>query len=185
MKHSINPQHPSSFTQIIIMLTAIALSSCAHSLVQHSQQSNNNVAVGTEDNKHSKHKSLSEPLDYFYYMEVNAFALYRIEFMLKQTENGGGLTIDKGFHDDMEIQKVSVDKEVMENVRNMINSGKLYDLKDQYMPEFEITDATSWSLDMYAGDNKISSGGYAQGPDHREALNEILSYLEKVYQPED
>ncbi len=118
-------------------------------------------------------------------MEVNAFALYRIEFTLKRTENGGELTIDKGFHDDMEIQKVSVDNDVLEKVRDIINRGKLYDLKDQYMPEFDVTDATSWSLDMYAGNNKISSGGYAKGPDHHETLNEILSYLEKLYQPED
>ena len=53
----------------------------------------------------------------------------------------------------------------------------LYEIGQDYYPDFDITDASSWSLSIFFEKGDISSGGYASSPDHSDALSEIQKYL--------
>ena len=66
---------------------------------------------------------------------------------------------------------------VFQRVRDMVESGKLYEVGKHYSPDVMVTDASSWSLSIRFEGGSISSGGYASGPDHYEALREIEKYL--------
>lgn len=137
----------------------------------------------TRKQKRMQKELRNEPLMNFYSMNVNAFALRRQEIILKRTDNGGVLTVAKGFEqeDGQGVQKVEVDYQVMDHVRDMIVDGLLFDIKESYYPKFDITDATSWSLDFKIGTKSFGSSGYAVGPDHSQTLNEIEQYLYELY----
>ena len=147
------------------------------------------TTIGANDKVSKKQKEMqeelrNEPLMNFYSMNVNAFALHRQEIILKRTDNGGVLTVARGFEeeDSQKVQKVEVADSILDHVRNLIVDGLLFDLKDSYYPEFDITDATSWSLDFKLGTKKFGSSGYAVGPDHAETLREIEQYLCTLYE---
>jgi hypothetical protein len=59
----------------------------------------------------------------------------------------------------------------------MVEEGKLYEVGRSYQPDVDITDASSWSLEIVFEQGFISSSGYAEGPDHSKALNAITDYL--------
>lgn len=116
----------------------------------------------------------------------NGFAGWRRELSLRRNDNGEGgmLTLKEENHrhygpgapapTDTTVQVVDT---VFHRVRDMVESGKLYEIGKSYVPDIMITDATSWSLHIKFEEGTISSGGYASAPDHHEALNEIEKYL--------
>ena len=70
---------------------------------------------------------------------------------------------------------------MFQHVRDMVESGKLYEIGKDYYPDFDITDASSWSLSIYFEKGDISSSGYAAGPDHSDVLTEIERYLAGMF----
>ena len=78
-----------------------------------------------------------------------------------------------------------VDDSVFQRVRDMVESGMLYEIGKDYYPDFDITDASSWSLSIYFEKGDISSGGYATSPDHSDALSEIERYLAGMFKKEN
>lgn len=120
----------------------------------------------------------------------NGFAGWRQELTLerKKAGEGGKLTLNeerfRGMGPEDEggptSQTVEVADSVFQRVRDMVESGQLYDIGSNYMPDYFITDATSWSLYFKFEGGSISSSGYASGPDHGDALNEIQKYLVKI-----
>ena len=116
----------------------------------------------------------------------NGFAGWRRELTLKRDKNSesGTLTLKEERHlrwgpgegENTDTTIVVADS-VFQHVRDMVEGGMLYDIGKEYHPDFDITDASSWSLSIYFEKGSISSGGYAAGPDHHEALREIERYL--------
>ena len=118
----------------------------------------------------------------------NGFAGWRRGLTLKRDENSesGTLTLKEerrrgpraGANTDTTIV---VADSVFQRVRDMVESGKLYEIGKDYYPDFDITDASSWSLSIYFEKGNISSSGYAAGPDHSDALSEIERYLAGMF----
>ncbi len=118
----------------------------------------------------------------------NGFAGWRRGLTLKRDENSesGTLTLKEerrrgpraGANTDTTIV---VADSVFQRVRDMVESGKLYEIGKDYYPDFDITDASSWSLSIYFEKGDISSSGYAAGPDHSDVLTEIERYLAGMF----
>lgn len=122
----------------------------------------------------------------FDYAYSNAFAGYRDEITLTRTGGKGELLIkeQRMMFDGKEPEEprpVIVEDSVLERVRAMVEEGRLYDVGSYYDPEIEIMDGPSWSMDFTFEGGRISSGGYAAGPDHADALHSITAYLKKLY----
>lgn len=116
----------------------------------------------------------------------NGFAGWHRELSLKRDENSesGTLTLKIERRSHMRPTKdantdttIVVADSVFQRVRDMVESGMLYEIGEDYYPDFDITDASSWNLSIYFEKGHISSGGYAAGPDHSDALSEIEKYL--------
>ncbi|MCR4920818.1 MAG: hypothetical protein K5945_03800 [Bacteroidaceae bacterium] len=121
---------------------------------------------------------------YFHYTTNNAFAGYKQEVILDGR---------KGKHElKMEVQRMGepsltplegegapkeVGDSVFQRVRDMVEQGQLYEVGREYMPDYKINDAPSWSLQIVFEQGSIDSSGYAERPDHDETLREIVEYL--------
>ena len=73
-----------------------------------------------------------------------------------------------------------MDDSVFVKVDNLIKEGHLYDEANYYHPYLDVTDGTNWSVWMCFGKTDISTGGYMAGPNHSNALREILKYLHDI-----
>ena len=116
----------------------------------------------------------------------NGFAGWRWEISLRRDENSesGTLTLKEERRSHGEPTEngntettIVVADSVFQRVRDMVESGMLYEIGQDYYPDFDITDASSWSLSIYFEKGDISSGGYASSPDHSDTLSEIQKYL--------
>ena len=116
----------------------------------------------------------------------NGFAGWRWEISLRRDENSesGTLTIKEERRSRGEPTEngntettIVVADSVFQRVGDMVESGMLYEIGQDYYPDFDITDASSWSLSIFFEKGDISSGGDASSPDHSDALSEIQKYL--------
>ena len=131
-------------------------------------------------------------LQYFSYSVSNGFSGYSEEITLDGRKGKHELKVEvqrrrwSGPED--EEEKAIVPKEVgdsvFQRVRDMVEQGKLYETGHYYMPDIEIMDASNWSLDIKFEQGTINSHGYAEGPDHHEALNAITKYLTELFNGE-
>lgn len=130
----------------------------------------------------------SGALEEFYFVTNNGFAGYHKEVVLKKVDGKGQLLYDvkqmlwNGEDEVKEPVTVAVEDSVFQRVRNMVEEGSLYDISKRYTPDVDITDASNWSLEIALEGGIISSDGYAVGPDHSDTLNNILNYLESIYE---
>ena len=132
-----------------------------------------------------------EKLTALHYSAGNGFAGWRVIIKLARNKdgNGGTLKIEEKRMirlDESQPQPktVDVDDSVFEKVYNMIKEGGLYDEANYYEPYYDVTDGTNWSLWMSFEKTNLSTGGYMAGPNHHEALREILKYLNEIANPE-
>lgn len=123
-------------------------------------------------------------LIYFSFSNGNGFAGYHEEVTLERNKNGTGgkLTIKvqrmrTPEEMDKKPQTAEVADSVFQRARDIIETGKLYQMGRNYMPDVEIMDANSWSMYIILEGGNISSGGYAAGPDHSDTLSEVIQYL--------
>lgn len=77
-----------------------------------------------------------------------------------------------------------VNDSVFQRVREMVEQGRLYEVGRHYMPDYDILDASNWSLYIVFEQGSIGSGGYAEGPDHHDTLHAIINYLTKIFKGE-
>ena len=129
---------------------------------------------------------------YFSYDTSNAFAAYKHEITLDGRKGKHELKVEEGsmiIYEGQEKPQKPEPKEVADSVfqrvRNMIEQGQLYDVGRYYMPDFDILDASRWGLEMEFEQGRISTGGYAAGPDHHETLHAILDYLTAIFKGGD
>ena len=132
----------------------------------------------------------AEMLTSFHYSSGNGFAGWRFSVELKRNKDGNGGVL-KYENEQMRFRNendpepkprtADVDNSVFEKVYEMIKEGQLYDEANYYHPFIDVTDGTSWSLWMGFGKEHLSTGGYMAGPNHLEALKDILNYLNDVY----
>lgn len=132
-----------------------------------------------------------EKLTALHYFSGNGFAGWRVSIKLVRNKDGNGGTLkieEKRMIRQDESQPkpktVDVDDSVFEKVYNMIKEGGLYDEANYYEPYYEVTDGTNWSLWMSFEKTNLSTGGYMAGPNHHDALREILKYLNEIANPE-
>ncbi len=123
----------------------------------------------------------------FHYQQSNGFGGFRHETSLTRHADrpGGVLTIsNQRMMAEEDLQQkpavVEVPDTVLQRVRDIVEQGRLYQVGRSYMPDFDILDASSWSMDIDLEGGSISSNGYAAGPDYSDALDEILNYLKAV-----
>ena len=132
-------------------------------------------------------KMPSGALTYFHHSVSNGYAGTRDETILEKKDGKGRLAItmkNMRFHpDDWDKEPVWVEVEdsVFQRVRDMVESGLLYDVNSRYSPSVQVMDASNWSMDFKFEGGSISSDGYASGPDHSDCLRGILRYLFSVY----
>ena len=129
---------------------------------------------------------------YFSYDTSNAFAAYKEEITLDGREGKHELKVEEEsmiIYEGQEPPKKPEPKEVadsvFQHVRDMIEQGQLYDVGRNYMPDVDVLDASRWWLSMEFEQGRISTGGYATGPDHHETLNAILDYLTAIFKGGD
>ena len=130
----------------------------------------------------------------FFSSAGNGFAGWRRELALERDKgsDSGTLTLREERHVRWGPKEnantdttIVVDDSVFQRVRDMVESGMLYEIGKDYYPDFDITDASSWSLSIYFEKGDISSGGYATSPDHSDALSEIERYLAGMFKKEN
>ena len=129
---------------------------------------------------------------YFSYDTSNAFAAYKHEVTLDGRKGKHELKVEEGsmiIYEGQEPPKKAEPKEVADSVfqrvRDMIEQGQLYDVGRYYMPDVDVLDASRWGLDMEFEQGKISTSGYATGPDHHKTLHAILDYLTAIFKDGD
>ncbi|MBO4658806.1 MAG: hypothetical protein J5637_04225 [Prevotella sp.] len=136
------------------------------------------------------HRSMPQgALKSFYYSSGNGFAGFHYEVSLKKVDGKNVLRIEEKrmIHDfdnaqtPPEAYDAVVADSVLQRVRDMVEEGKLYEIGSDYMPDYEIMDASNWSLSFTFEKGSISSGGYAAGPDHSDVLGRIIRYLTAIY----
>lgn len=120
----------------------------------------------------------------FFSSAGNGFAGWRRELALERDEKSESGTLilrekrrSFGSESADTDTTIVVADSVFQRVRDMVESGMLYEIGEEYHPDFDITDASSWHLSIYFEKGNIMSGGYAIGPDHSDALREIERYL--------
>lgn len=143
--------------------------------------------------RRSYHAMPSGKLTAFQYSAGNGFAGWSSSVSLKKNKdgNGGTLTYDnrqrmRVIRDGQEEQEkpktVNVEDSVFVKVYSIIKEGGLYDEQNNYQPLMDVTDGTNWSCWMnFEGNVYISTGGYMAGPNHQDALNDVLKYLKSVF----
>lgn len=136
----------------------------------------------------------------FSYTSGNGFAGWRTEIRLSREDNNIGTLkcetqkMRMPANEEEEAAKpVNVDDSVFVKVYNLIKDGELYNEANNYQPLYDVTDGTGWSMsaifegtEKYRNSDKfrpvfMSTGGYMAGPDHSDALNSILTYLNKLF----
>ena len=135
----------------------------------------------------------------FSFTSGNGFAGWRTEIRLSRDDNNIGTLICetrqmlRRAEEEKEAKPVNVDDSVFVKVYNLIKEGELYNEAKDYQPLYDVTDGTNWGMSaMFEGTEKyrnsdklrpvfMSTGGYMAGPDHSEALNSILTYLNKLF----
>ena len=129
---------------------------------------------------------------YFSYDTSNAFAAYQHEVTLDGRKGKHELKVEEKsmiIYEGQEPPKKAEPKEVADSVfqrvRDMIEQGQLYDVGRYYMPDVDVLDASRWGLDMEFEQGKISTSGYATGPDHYKTLHAILDYLTAIFKDGD
>lgn len=129
---------------------------------------------------------------YFSYDTSNAFAAYQHEVTLEGRKGKHELKVEERsmiIYEGQEPPKKAEPKEVADSVfqrvRDMIEQGQLYDVGRYYMPDVDVLDASRWGLDMEFEQDKISTSGYATGPDHYKTLHAILDYLTAIFKDGD
>ena len=124
------------------------------------------------------------------YSAGNGYAGWRNQVELTRNKDGKGGVLKyeesnlRRYREDQPEEKpkiANVDDSVFVKVYNIITEGQLYDEANYYQPFMDVTDGTSWSLSMKFEDASISTGGYMAGPNHRDALNAVLKYLNEVF----
>ena len=132
-------------------------------------------------------KMPSGALTYFRHSISNGYAGTHDETILEKKEGKGRLAINmKNMRMNPEDKNkepvwVEVEDSVFQRVRDMAETGLLYDVNHYYSPSVDIMDASNWSMDFKFDGGSISSSGYASGPDHSDCLHDILRYLFVVY----
>lgn len=122
---------------------------------------------------------------YFSYSNSNAFAGMSEHITLDGRKGKHELKVEKrqmnwgdpGEEGKKDAAPKEVGDSVFQRVREMVEEGKLYEVGRSYQPDVDITDASSWLLEIVFEQGFISSSGYAEGPDHSKALNAITDYL--------
>lgn len=111
----------------------------------------------------------------------NATMAYPLEYYrLETTEEGvARLGHSKG---ENEIIWIKVDQEVFDTVADLIRQYKLYKLKRDYEPPFEVLDGRSWYLHANNGKDGFSSSGYNAWPPKklREGIDAVNAYLKSL-----
>ncbi len=126
-------------------------------------------------------------LNYYSSSSSNGFAGWRREIKLEYDKKSGKRTLvfnNMNMHTPVKadepqpITEIEVDESLFENVRQMIEEGKLYEIAEEYYADVFITDGTNWSLYIRFDDRKtISSGGYMSWPEQSDVINKIDNYL--------
>jgi len=83
--------------------------------------------------------------------------------------------------EEKEAKTIEVADSVFECVRCIVEDGMLYDVSENYFPDYMITDASNWSMEIICEGGSITTGGYAVGPDHSDTLGKVLKYLNAIY----
>lgn len=122
---------------------------------------------------------------YFKYDTSNAYAAYEEEFILDGREGKHELKVEKGsmivnWVEPKKSERKEVADSVFQHVRDMVEQGQLYDVGRNYMPDMDVLDADSWGLVMEFEQGRISTSGYATGPDHHKTLQAILDYFTAI-----
>ena len=126
-------------------------------------------------------------LNYFSYGTHNGFAASGFSVELQRNSDGHGGRLERQIEqrfvseeEPMKTETAAVGDEVLERVRQIIEQGGLYKVGRSYMPDYDVTDASNWSLSMHFEGTDINSSGYAVGPDYGDALSQVLKYLDEV-----
>lgn len=121
------------------------------------------------------------------YSTHNGFAGSSDEMKLTRNPDGTGtlLVTQKRMRmerdlDGEEGKSYVVSDSVLLSVENMIRENHTYEMGSHYDSDYEIMDASSWSLFVKFEDGSFSSGGYAAWPGDKYKLSEILSLISKA-----
>ena len=114
----------------------------------------------------------------------NSFAARRADLKLWRDKDGKGwLSFNTSFMN-REAKAIEVDDSVFQRVRDLAEEHQLYTIGRRYEPDYEIMDASNWSLYAKFEGGSIDSSGYASGPGKSLGRNEIQRYLVQLYRKE-
>lgn len=129
-------------------------------------------------------------LQYFSYSTSNALGGFSEEITLDGQKGKHELKVEARRmnvapeEEEKPVVPKDVNDSVFQRVREMVEQGRLYEVGRHYMPDYDILDASNWSLYIVFEQGSIGSGGYAEGPDHHDTLHAIINYLTKIFKGE-
>ena len=127
---------------------------------------------------------------YFSYSTSNAFGGFSEEITLDGQKGKRELKVEERRmnispeEEEKPVVPKEVNDSVFQRVREMVEQGQLYEVGRHYLPDYDILDASNWSLYIVFEQGSIGSGGYAEGPDHHDTLHAIINYLTKIFKGE-
>ena len=127
---------------------------------------------------------------YFSYSTSNAFGGFSEEITLDGQNGKHEVKVEARRmnvapeEEEKPVVPKEVNDSVFQRVREMVEQGRLYEVGRHYLPDYDILDASNWSLYIVFEQGSIGSGGYAEGPDHYDTLQAIINYLTKVFKGE-
>ena len=121
------------------------------------------------------------------YSTHNGFAGASDEIKLTRNPDGTGtllatrkrMRMERDLND-AEGKSYVVPDTAMLSVEKLIRENRTYEMGSRYDSDYEIMDASSWSLFVRFEEGAFSSGGYAAWPDDRYKLSEILTLISKA-----
>lgn len=127
--------------------------------------------VSTKHNKEMK----TERLTYFSYESHNAMAMIGERYDISITPEGRvRVVIDQDRPSQKELYLD--DTAIMDQLQDIVKKYKMDEYKENYQPEMDIYDGTSWSLYyQYDSGHSVRSGGYEAWPENYREMQQALT----------
>ena len=122
---------------------------------------------------------MPEGLPSLYEFRYSGTMQYPIEWYRVETAEDGTLRILSS-HGEADILVVRAPEDLLQRIDRLARQYKLYRLKENYQPSFDVWDGNSWSLRIrYSDSFSISSHGYHVWPPKKlragmDAINQLL-----------
>ena len=117
-----------------------------------------------------------------YEYKYDGTTAYPLAYYSVNKDNDGTIRISWSRPEGPEIHETIAPEDFFEKIDALVAEHKLYRLKSEYRPPFEILDGYRWHVYIRFERNSISSGGYNEWPpaDLEAGIDAINDYIKSI-----